>query len=197
MKKLVVLFLSVILLTLAVLPSAANAKDGGEQSFSTEYPIYIDLIAKDGESNIILNSTPDAVDAVSADSQNSVAKDVYDSNSIAPSAIDHAGTLKLTCTNVAGRMYCNWNIDLDKKYSISKVNFTMYFEKSDLGKWSIIGRRPITKDGSLTWFQGDQESFLIRDWGAGYYRARMTGNIITVQSGLTVMTPLNSNTVVN
>ena len=192
MRRLVSLFLSVVLLTLVVLPSAANAQEGGQQSVTTEYQIYIDPNAKDGQSNILLETTPDAV---SPDSQNSVAKDVYDSNLIAPAAIDHAGKLTLTCTEVAGRMYCNWNITLDAKYQIQKVNLTMFFQKSDFGKWSIIGRTPVKPSGYMTNFQGGQESFKIADWKEGYYRARMEGNIITIQSGVALMTPLNSNTV--
>ncbi|MGW9573988.1 hypothetical protein [Paenibacillus terrae] len=194
MKRILFLVSLLTIMLFTVLSPASYAQAGSSNTYVAEVPIYINEDVKDGEQNITFGSDELEFTQIS-NADNTVTSDVYDSKLISPSAIDHAGRLLLTCTDVAGRMYCNWNINLEPKYQISSINFTMYFQKAGLGTWDIIGRTPINKKGSLTYFQGDQETFLIRDWGAGNYRARMTGSILTLQTGVTVMTPLNSNVV--
>ncbi len=195
MKKLLYLVLSLTMLSLIILSPVSYAQEEtGSITYVAEIPIYINTDAESTSQNITFE-TEEVKFVPINNADNTVISDVYDSKLVTPSALGHAGRLLLTCTDVAGRMYCNWNINLEPKYQISSVNFTMYFQKSSFGSWEIIGRKAINKRGSLTYFQGDQETFLIRDWGAGNYRARMTGSILTLQSGVTVMTPLNSNVV--
>ncbi|KJD46074.1 hypothetical protein [Paenibacillus terrae] len=183
MKKLVCLVLSLIFLSVAYLPTATYAEQGSEQSYVTKYDIYIDPNSKNDQSSPPFNSF------------SAVTNDVYDSSSKIIKPTGYAGELIVTCDQIAGRMYCNWNIVLSSQYQISYVNFDMHFQKSGLGTWDTIGRKGITKRGSLTNRQGDHESFYIADWGKGYYRARVSGNITTVSSGVAYMLPQNSNTV--
>lgn len=136
MKKLVCLVLSLFFLSVTYFPTATYAEKGSEHSYVTKYDIYIDPNSKTDQSGLTSSSF------------SAVTNDVYDSSSKVVKPAGYAGELIVTCDEIAGRMYCNWNIILSSQYQISYVNFDMHFQKSGLsglGTWDTIGRKGITK----------------------------------------------------
>ncbi len=183
MKKIYLLVIFMIIFSLAIIPMQTDSVFATEASNTdtsiTNYPIYLEK-SNDGKAGTVLI-------------------DVYGSGTLKTkdknSTLADAGQLVVTCTNVAGRMYCNWNINLAPGYQISWVNLNMAFQKSQLLTWNTLATVPINKKGYGTNFQGDQETFYIASYGSGYYRVRVTGSITLIVQGVAYMTPKNSNTV--